>query len=168
MVTKFLTGILLVVGLIVASVAPVAALQTCQLVDTETENVIPGVILSWDSSFLCADAPDADSYTFTVNVSNDANSVEAVAIESFELANTTPKPRGQSPDATGEATGLPLILAPGETGSFEVSGTYELVNTDEGKKANLHFLAHGQGVESGEPFSLGINAHFRAPGVAAE
>jgi hypothetical protein len=47
-----------------------------------------------------------------------------------------------------------------------VSGTYTLVNTDEGAKANLHFQALGRGVTTGEPFALGINAHLRAPGVA--
>jgi len=167
-VTRFLTGTLLIVGFIVASAMPVAALQTCEVVDTETEEVLPGVILMWDSSFLCSDAPDTDDYTFTVFVSNDASSVEAVTIQDLQLASTTPKPRGQSPVASGEAAGLPSTLAPGETGSFTVSGSYSLVSTDEGKKANLHFQATGQGSESGDDFTLGINAHFRAPGVAAE
>lgn len=168
MVVRFFTGTLLTIGVFVTSISPVAALQTCQVADSETAEVLPGVVLSWESSFLCADAADSDSYDFSVTVSNDASSVESVTIQTLELVNTTPKPRGQSPDATGGAAGLPLTLAPGESGTFEVSGSYELVSTDEGDKVNLHFQAGGQGIESGEPFSLGINAHFRAPGVAAE
>ena len=46
-----------------------------------------------------------------------------------------------------------------------MSGTYELVQMDEGKQANLHFRASGHGASSGEPFELGINAHVRAPSV---
>ena len=103
--------------------------------------------------------------TITVTVANSAESAEAVSIDDLVLAHTTPRPRGQAPDASGEATGLPLALAPGQTASFTASGTYELVQTDEGKKANLHFRASGHGASSGEPFELGINAHFRAPGV---
>jgi hypothetical protein len=91
-----------------------------------------------------------------------------VTITDLELTHTTPRPRGRGPAATGEAQGLPITVAPGETKSFTVTGTYELVQTDEGKKANLHFTAFGNGVESGESFELGINTHFRAPGVAAQ
>jgi len=147
---------------------PALAQEQCQSVDTSTEEVLPGVTLTWDSSFLCANAPDEGSYQFTVSVTNHAGSDEGVRIDDLSLVNATPKPRGQGPDATGTATGLPLELAPGETGSFVVSGDYELVETDEGKKANLHFIADGVGTTSGAPFELGINAHFRAPGVAAE
>lgn len=157
-------------GVIVALAlaAPVLAqTQLCAQVDQSTEEVIPGVFLTWDSSFLCADAPDRDSYEFTVDVFNHANSTEAVTITDLELTKTTPRPLGRGPAATGEAS-LPITVEPGDTKSFTVTGTYELVQTDEGKKANLHFTAFGEGVESGKSFELGINAHFRAPGVAAE
>lgn len=142
--------------------------QVCTQVDSSTEEVIDGVFLTWDSSFLCANAPDSGSYTFTVDVLNHADSAEAVTIDSLSLSHTTPRPGGQAPAAAASASGLPLTLAPGESGSFDVSGTYELVETDEGKKANLHLTASGAGVDSGASFDLGINAHFRAPGVAAE
>lgn len=46
-----------------------------------------------------------------------------------------------------------------------MSGTYELVGTDEGKKANLQFRALGEGARTGEPLELGINAHFRGSGA---
>lgn len=156
------TVVLMLVGL---TAGTALALQTCGVVDTETEEVLPGVTLTWDSSFLCADAPDSDTYQFTVTVNSAASSSESVTIESIELTHTTPRPGGSGPSATGTASGLPLSLAPGGSGSFTVSGTYELVQTDEGKKANLHFQAHGAGDASGESFSLGINAHFRAPGA---
>ncbi|MCM8750333.1 hypothetical protein NET02_14360 [Thermomicrobiaceae bacterium CFH 74404] len=137
----------------------------CEPIEQSAEEVLPGVVLTWDSAFLCADAPDAGSYELTVTVSNSAESAEAVSIDALTLTHTTPRPRGQAPSASGDATGLPLTLAPGTTASFTVSGTYELVETDEGKKANLHFRASGHGLSSGEPFELGINAHVRAPGV---
>lgn len=159
-------GVIVLALLVFGVPAVLAQVQACAVVDDSTEEVIPGVILTWDSSFLCDDAPDEGSYEFTVQVSNDPGSAEAVRIGDLKLTHTTPCPRGGCPDATGEAQGLPITAAPGETDSFTVSGTYELVETDEGKKANLHFLAHGDGVSSGEPFDLGINAHFRAPGVS--
>jgi hypothetical protein len=59
---------------------------------------------------------------------------------------------------------LPLTLAPGEMGSFLTTGTYTLVATDEGKKANHHYQATGITETSGTPFSLGINVLFRGPG----
>lgn len=142
-----------------------ASTVDCEPIEPSTEEVLPGVVLTWDSAFLCADAPDEGSYEFTVTVANSAESAQAISIDDFALTHTTPRPRGQAPGASGEATGLPLTLAPGETASFTVSGTYELVATDEGKKANLHFRASGHGASSGEPFQVGINAHVRAPGV---
>lgn len=174
---RYTSLVLYTVGLLVllGSAAPVLAQEPpglaqeqCQKVDDSTEEVLPGVTLTWGSSFLCAGAPDEGSYEFTVTVTNHAGSVETVTIDDLELVQTTPKPRGQGPDATGEASGLPTTLAPGATDSFTVSGTYQLVATDDGEKANLHFLADGTGDAGGEPFELGINAHFRAPGVAAE
>ncbi|MGH2451045.1 MAG: hypothetical protein ACRDGE_07215 [Candidatus Limnocylindria bacterium] len=142
-----------------------AQTASCELVDQSTEEVLPGVTLTWDSSFLCADAPASGTYEIEVTVSNAAGSAEAVEIRDLRLSHTTPRPRGQGPDATAEAEGLPIVVAPGESESFRVSGSYELVSTDEGDKANLHLLASGSGVESGESFELGINVHLRGPGA---
>jgi hypothetical protein len=139
--------------------------ELCAVDDTSTQEVLPGVTLTWDSSFRCEDAPDEGAYEITVQVSNDAASSEAVRIEDLILSHTTPRPRGQAPEATAEPEGLPIIVAPGETDSFSVSGTYTLVQTDEGKKANLHLLALGEGTDSGLEFQLGINVHLRAPGA---
>jgi len=75
------------------------------------------------------------------------------------------RPLGQAPSATIGETDLDLTLAPGENDQFTVVGTYELVSTEEGKKANLHFRVSGQGAMSSEPFHLGINVLIRGEGV---
>ncbi|MGH7510413.1 MAG: hypothetical protein ACREMZ_13210 [Gemmatimonadales bacterium] len=143
----------------------ITSVQQCQVVDRSTEEVIPGVTLTWTSSFLCANAPDEGTYQIEVTVENAAGSEEAVEIDDLAIRGTTPRPRGQGPDATASASGLPLTVAPRQSGSFTVSGTYELVETDEGKKANIHLSALGEGVSSGLEFELGINVQLRGAGA---
>lgn len=159
-----LLPLLIVLGMTLG-VHPAAAQETCGVDDTSTEAVLPGVILTWDSSFRCTDAPDEGTYQITVAIANAAESAEAVTIADLVLSHTTPRPRGQAPAATAEPQGLPITVEPGTTDSFTVSGTYELVETDEGKKGNVHLLALGQGADSGEGFELGINVHLRASGA---
>ena len=144
---------------------PAAGQELCSVVDTSRKEVLPGVVLTWDSSFRCGDAPDEGTYRIRVRVSNDAGSSEAVKIRNLVLTHTSPRPRGQGPEATAEAEGLPITVRPGQTKSFTVSGSYELVTTDEGDKANLHLRALGKGKESNDRFRLGINVHLRAPGA---
>jgi hypothetical protein len=62
----------------------------------------------------------------------------------------------------------PTRPGPGEIGTFSVSGNYRLVQTDEGKKANLRLTALGHEAESGEGFQLGVNVHLRDPGAIEE
>jgi hypothetical protein len=138
--------------------------QVCQSTEQSTETVLPGVTLVWDSAFLCADAAPSGQYQITVSVSH-TGSGEAVEIQSAPLMLTSPRPFGQQPPATGTATGLPFTLAPGGSQTFDVSGQYELVQTDEGLKINLHFRAAGQALSSGEPFQLGINVALRGSGA---
>lgn len=138
--------------------------------DESDDEVLPGVTLIWGSSYVCLEADAEGTYRFTVDVRADANNVEAVTIDGFILSHTTPRPRrgllfGQGPAATGDTDDLPLTLEAGESAEFEVTGEFELVETDEGEKANLHFRASGFGNTTGDPFHLGINAHFRAPGA---
>ena len=142
-----------------------AASADCGVADRSTKDVLSGVTLTWDSSFRCANAPDSGTYSIRVTVSNAERSAEAVEIRRLRLSHTTPRPRGQAPDATAEAQGLPLTVRPGERKSFRVSGRYELVTTDEGDKANLHLRARGRGLESGDAFRLAINVHLRGPGA---
>lgn len=138
----------------------------CVVADvSEEEEVLEDVFLTWESSIFCAEVDDAGEYQFTIVVSYDAGD-ESVTINDVVLAAKTPRPRRQVPAGTLDmVNGLPLTLSPGDAGSFSVSGTYGLVETDEGKKANFHFRALGAGGESGDPFALGFNGHFRAPGA---
>lgn len=137
----------------------------CRVQDREAKEVLPGVTLRWDSAFRCTDAPGSGTYAITVSVSNDAASDEAVELGGLRLSHATPRPRGQGPDASARASGVPLAIEPGGSASFRVSGDYELVSTDEGDKANLHLRAAGEGAQSGEPFRLGVNVHLRGDGA---
>lgn len=159
--------ILLAAGCLAVSGA-VFAEQTCVAVDQSTKEVLPGVILTWESSFLCANAPDQDSYKFTANISSAGGSAESVTIEGILLTHKTPRVRGRTPGGNKTGDTLPVTVAPGSSGSFSVTGVYQLVQTDEGKKANHHYQAAGVGDSSGKTFLLGINVHFRAPGVIAD
>ncbi|HRP96652.1 MAG TPA: hypothetical protein PL143_10405 [Rhodocyclaceae bacterium] len=146
---------------------PAFAAQVCSLTDQSTKEILPGVIVTWDSSFHCFNAPESGEYMITVRVSNAESSVEAVTVETLRLRHTTPRPRGRAPAATASAepAGLPITVDPGSTEGFAVMGEYELVRTDEGMKANLHLAADGFGDASLLPFSLGINVHLRGEGA---
>ncbi len=158
MIAKTMFALLAAVALALAGFRTAYAQEAvCTVADTSTEEVIAGVTLTWDSAFACPNAPETGEFTITVNVQNDGTSTESVVLQSAELALTTPLPGGDAPNATAEASGLPLTLAPGAGGSFEVSGTYELVQTDEGMKANLHLRVSGVGGTSNTPFRLGVN-----------
>lgn len=133
----------------------------CTVDDTETAEILPGVTLTWDSSFRCENSPDSGSYEVTVRVANAATSSEGVTVEEVSLSHATPRLRGEAPEATATADGLPLAVAPGGNGAFMVEGTYDLVETDEGTKANLHLRAEGTGTDSGERFTLSTNVHLR-------
>jgi hypothetical protein len=145
-------------------------LPVCDLVDQSTKEVLPGVWLIWDSSFLCPDAPDVGTYHIDVNVQNHATSTEAVSVETITLARRTPRAMRQIPGGAILSTaGLPTgSILPDDDADFTVEASYTLVDTDEGKKANHHYRAQGAGMTSGLAFQLGINVHLRAPGVAAE
>jgi hypothetical protein len=137
----------------------------CVVVDRSTEEVLPGVWLTWDSSFLCTAVLDAGNYAVTITVANEGSSDEAVWLDRLDLSHTTPRPRGQAPAATAEVDGLPVLVARGERERFTVRGRYELVTTDEGAKANLHFRASGHGGTSSLPFQFGVNLLVRGPGA---
>lgn len=144
--------------------ATAVAQETCIATEQTTEEVLPGITITWDSAFHCGDAPDEGSYEFAVTISNDADSADAIIIDALTLTHTTPRPRGQAPDASADASDLPVVIVPGESQSFTVSGTYTLVVTGASKKANLHFRASGYG-PSVEPFYLGLNAMLRGVGA---
>ncbi|CAN5572545.1 hypothetical protein BH24CHL1_BH24CHL1_03230 [soil metagenome] len=162
------TAIIVAMMMALTPATALAEPQECEVFDQSTDAVLAGVTMTWDSSFLCENAPAEGEFTFVVSVTNDGTSAEAVTLDAFNLRHTTPRPCGAGPDASAAADGLPFTLAPGETGEFVVTGAYELVTTDEGAKANLHFRASGFGNVSGDRFNLGINVHIRAEGAVEE
>lgn len=153
----------LVAGLALTAAAPypAAAQQTCRAVDAESDVVLPGVTLTYDSSFRCANVPNQGTYELTVTVENATESVQAVELETLEFRGTSPRPRGRRPSATAQTADLPVRVDPGASATFDVSGSYRLVSTDEGDKANLHLRIEGVGATDGEPFDLGLNVHLR-------
>ncbi len=162
-------AILIVTALVGVFTAPAfAQTRVCEPVRQETKIVTRGVTLTWDSRFWCDNALDPGDYEIRVTITNHAGSAEAVRIDHLQLSHTTPRPRRQAPAATAVASGLPLVIGPGESGSFSIRGTYNLVLTGEGKKANLHLRAVGRGITSAAPFRLGINVHLRGPGAVEE
>lgn len=155
---KTLFALLVSFALALAGFSPAyAQAATCAVTDTSTEEVIPGVTLTWDSAFACPNAPETGEYAITVNVQSDGTSTGPVVLQSLGLSHTTPKPGGVGPEATAEASGLPLTLTPGASGLFSANGTYELVQTDEGMKANLHLRVSGVGGATNTPLRLGVN-----------
>ncbi|MCK6585804.1 MAG: hypothetical protein L6Q49_22090 [Anaerolineales bacterium] len=154
---KTIFALLVSVALALTGFRPVLAqAATCVVAETSTEEVIAGVTLTWDSAFHCPNSPETGDYSITVNVQSDGASTESVVLESIELL-ITPLPGGEAPEATAEASGLPLTVAPGASGSFGISGTAELTQTDEGMKANLHLRVSGVGGTTNTPLQLGVN-----------
>lgn len=153
------------IALMALMITPADVHEECAVADTDTATVTPSATLTWTSAFLCADAPDMGTYIATVTVTNNAASGEAVSLDTLVLTHTSPRPGGRGPNATGSTTGLPTTLAPGASASFDISGDYTLVDTDEGAKANLHVQVSGSGLSTGAPFSIGINVMVRAPGA---
>ena len=158
--------VVLLIGVLLTNwlVVPVLAQeQVCEPASQTAREIAPGVTLTWDGAFHCADVPAKGRYQIVVWVVNEAKSAESVTVEAVRLSHTTPRPRGQAPDATAEAKGLPLVVAPGERATFTVSGDYTLVKTGESGRANLHLRVTGRTNASLEPFVLGINVHLEEP-----
>jgi outer membrane biosynthesis protein TonB len=130
-----------------------------------SEQVLPDVTLTWDSSFHCQQAAETGSYAFVLTIAYDDPVVSAangpVVINDLVLRHTTPRPGGQGPEASVNVSGLPLQLAPGGQAQLAVSGDYELAQTGATQRANLHFCASGELAEGGQLFTLGLNAHLR-------
>jgi hypothetical protein len=152
--------------LLISGMNPVAAQEAehpCISVEQTTEEVVPGVFLTFDSELLCAGMEPTGVYAVTVHVTNEGTSVERpVTIDRLFLSHTTPRPRMTAPEATVVVDGLPVELMPGSMKSFTVSGEYTLVQTGQGMKANLHLRAAGYATMDWEPFILGINVMLRS------
>lgn len=135
--------------------------EAMSVTEQSQEQVLPGVIFTWDSVFHCREAPLEGSYGFSVTVSYIGEDGDAFILDKVLLTHTTPRPLGESPFASLEVEGLPLTLNSNSTESFRVWGDYRLVETDEGAKANLHFCADGYVDESADTLQFGLNAHLR-------
>ena len=142
--------------------------QGCLAGEPKTAEIQEGITLTWDSSFHCMEVPQTGEYAVTVTLQNVATSQETVLIETLGLFHTTPRPRGNVPSATAMPSGLPLTLAPGESGSVEVRGAYELVQTGDGYKANLHLRASGFVAATNDVIHLGINVMLRGEGYVED
>jgi hypothetical protein len=154
-------------GVFASSVAaPGAAADHCDPTDQTTKTVARGTTVTYDSAFDCRDAARTGDYEVAVTVANAVDSAGTVRIDGIALGHTTPRPRAQAPDAGAATSDMPVDVQPGSEVSLRVTGDYELVDTDEGAKANLHLRLSGSTVNSGGSAVLGVNVHLRAPGVA--
>lgn len=151
-------------GLVGALAAVPALAQSCTAEEPITEDVTDGVTLKYDADFVCTDAADAGDWTITVSVSNDSDA--DVTVDDITLSHATP-PFGEEEDNSVDVTTLPLVLAPGEDGTFDVSGVYTLAGMGEDGLVNLHLRAGGTatGADESAPFILGINVHLLGPGA---
>jgi hypothetical protein len=136
------------------------------VVQQTSQEVLPGVSLIWGSSFFSPYAVRTGSYSLTVAVLNREDSEEAVEITRLRLIAVTPRSPVMEPRTNGESYGLPITIKPGDSHSFEIDGRYELVPSREGGRADLHFLASGQGVKSGERFQMEVKVHFVERGAS--
>lgn len=154
------------VGMITATpLVAQTATPLCELTadGSTTEEVTDGVMLTFDADFACTDAADAGTWSITVNVTNESDT--DVTVDSLSLSHATP-PFGDDDATTAEATELPLAVPAGLSGSFDASGSYALVSTEEGGLVNLHLRATGSTDGDGPArFVLGINVHVLGPGT---
>ena len=166
---RTLVAILATLGLVAAISAIPAAAQTCAAAaSTATELVTDDASVSFDAEFTCTDAPDSGDWSASVQVTNDSDT--EVTLSTVDLARLTPAVQadaGAAADSTVVASGLPLPLAAGAAGSFDISGEYSLAQVGAGALLNVHLRATGTTGDDA-PFALGINVHLLAPGVELE
>jgi hypothetical protein len=143
--------------------------QACVSEEQTTEEVFPGVTLTWDSGLRCNDAPDTGTYEFSVMVEADSANTALAVLDGISLTHTTPRPLGVAPEASLDTVvGLPADLAASGVMTFTVSGAYELAMPGAARLANLHFCAQGHDDATGEPFYMGLNAFLRGTGSDPE
>ena len=145
--------------------------QVCVAEEQSTEEIVPGVTLTWDSALRCLDAPDEGVYAFNVRVESAITDttvvlMQPVTMQGVTLTHTTPRPLGQAPDASVDmVTGLPFTIESGQVQTFTITGTYELATAGVARLANLHFCATGYDNATRQPFYLGLNTFLRGPGM---
>lgn len=153
------------VGLVATLAVAPAAAQACAADSATLEEIAEGVELSLATSFTCTDATDAGSWSITVDVANE--SAIDVTIDEVELRHVTPSTHASADvSSTAEATGLPLNLAAGASGSFEASGDYVLAQVGNAALANVHLRLTGTVDEAS--FHVGLTVHLRGAGTDDE
>lgn len=141
--------------------APGAAAQSeCEPVFDFTFEAAPGATLTWDALLLCNDAEPAGEFTFQVSVANSEESSATVTLSDLEALFFFPE------DAAGATGDFPLIIAPGESASFSVTGTFSLTGDEQLSLANLAFQAIGM-TDAGAPVHVPFFALFRPTGDLA-
>ena len=160
-------ALLAALGLLVAMTAiPVTAdaHDECDVEGESTGEVADGVTITYDSVFLCTDAPASGTWFVDLSVSNDGASTTSVTITDVVLSHTSPSPDGEAPAATAEVEGDLPTVEPGATASLRIAGDYELATTDDGDKATLHLRLSGT-TGADEFFALGASVQLLATGV---
>lgn len=151
MLGKSLVAVIVTMSLVLVSFTAVPAQAEAVVCSAQGQSelmVSEGLTVTWDSAFECENVPEAGDYQITVGVSltGDGETIdEYIVIESLvlseELAVSMEEEEESSP--TVNVSGLPLPLQIGESGSFDVSGMYELVENEEISELTLNFLANG-------------------------
>ena len=151
MLGKSLVAFIVTMSLVLVSFTAVPAQAETVMCSAQSQSqlvVSEGLTVTWDSAFECENVPDAGDYLISVGVSltgDGETDEEYIVIESLvlseELAVSMEEEEETSP--TVNVSGLPLNLEIGESGSFDVSGMYELVENEEISELTLNFLANG-------------------------
>lgn len=147
---KILIAIVVTMSLVLTSFYTVPAQAETIVCSADGQSqlmVSEGLTITWDSAFECEDVADAGNYQITVGVLLEGDELSAgqqIVIDSLVLSEVTPVGEDGETLPTAEATGLPLTLNIGEDGSFDVSGMYDLMETEEISELNLVFLASGK------------------------
>lgn len=147
---KILIALVVTMSLVLTSFNTVPAQAetvVCSADDQSELMVSDGLTITWDSAFECEDVAEAGNYQISVGVLLEGDELavgQQIVIDSLVLSEVAPVGEDEETLPTAEVNGLPLTLNIGENGSFDVSGMYELMETEEISELNLLFLASGK------------------------
>lgn len=123
------------------------------------EEVLPGVMLTWDGNYSCFLSTIQGLFSIEVSVVNDSSST--ILINDFVLVSVGPDGPDGPLEASVDPAGLPLTLGPGESVSFLSIGFFETAETKSGNQAVLGFEVLGEVGQRG--FALPVTALFIDP-----
>lgn len=156
---RTLIAILATLGLLAAASALPAAAATCT---AASDAGAAEAGLSHDASFHCTEAELTGTWTITVEVVNDTDA--DVTISAVEVTGVTPATAADAA-AAAELTSdtLPVTIAAGTTGSFDVTGSHTLAQLGAAALLDVHLKATGTSADS--PVTLAINVHLFGAGT---